>query len=78
MTAAQLELRRILALHPFDDWHEDQGPVLWWTIPIECPPWSGTPLDDSWPFDDKDAVQWSVIPPVWRTLPGDPEKGGAT
>jgi len=79
MTAATLELRRILRLHPHADWHEDHGPVLWWLMPIGSSPWAGTPLDDTWPFDDEDEVhlQWSVIPPVWRRMPGhDAEEGG--
>ena len=35
------------------EWHEDDGPVLWWEW---CgndwagePAWAGTPLDDDWP-----------------------------
>lgn len=36
-------------LWPIQDWHEDDGPVLWWRPPIEEPPYSGTPLDDDWP-----------------------------
>lgn len=32
-----------------DEWHEDDGPVLWWTNPISEPPYSGSPLDDDWP-----------------------------
>ncbi|MFD1776979.1 hypothetical protein [Paenibacillus rhizophilus] len=34
---------------PIDEWHEDVGPVLWWTFPIEEPPYCGTPLDGDWP-----------------------------
>lgn len=33
---------------PLADWHEDQGPVLWWRFPIEEPPYCGTPLDSEW------------------------------
>ncbi|WP_211296433.1 hypothetical protein [Paenibacillus donghaensis] len=32
-----------------DEWHEDIGPVLWWTFPIEEPPYCGSPLDVDWP-----------------------------
>lgn len=32
-----------------DEWHEDYGPVLWWSFPIEEPPYCGTPLDTDWP-----------------------------
>jgi hypothetical protein len=31
------------------DWHEDDGPVLWWCRPVEEPPYAGTPLDADWP-----------------------------
>lgn len=27
------------------EWHEDDGPVLWWKFPIVEPPYVGTPLD---------------------------------
>jgi hypothetical protein len=41
------------------DWHEDYGPVLWWTAPVEEAPYCGTPLDTDWP----DYHQW------WTPLP---------
>lgn len=34
---------------PLDEWHEDDGVVLWWRFPISEPPYVGTPLDDDWP-----------------------------
>lgn len=78
MTAATLELRRILRLHPHADWHEDRGPALWWLMPIESPPWAGTPHDSDWPFDGEDEahLQWSVVPPVWQATSDDAEEGG--
>lgn len=36
-------------LKPIEDWHEDDGPVLWWELPIQEPPYCGTPLDLDWP-----------------------------
>lgn len=36
-------------LKPADQWHEDDGPVLWWRVPIEEPPYCGTPLDALFP-----------------------------
>lgn len=33
---------------PLDEWHEDDGPVLWWRLPVDEPPWAGTPLDSDW------------------------------
>jgi len=37
------------AATPGEDYHEDLGPVLWWRIPIEEPPWCGMPNDSDWP-----------------------------
>lgn len=34
---------------PIDEWHEDYGDVLWWTFPIQEPPYCGSPLDIDWP-----------------------------
>lgn len=30
---------------PAREYHEDMGPVLWWTFPINEPPYVGTPND---------------------------------
>lgn len=27
------------------EWHEDDGPVLWWSFPVREPPYIGTPID---------------------------------
>lgn len=34
---------------PRNEWHEDDGPVLWWTWPVTEAPWCGTPNDSDWP-----------------------------
>lgn len=34
---------------PATDWHEDMGAVLWWSYPINEPPWVGQPTDSDWP-----------------------------
>lgn len=34
---------------PLAEWHEDDGPVLWWRFPVNEPPYVGTPLDQGWP-----------------------------
>lgn len=39
---------------PLDEYHEDMGAVLWTRMPIEEPPWSGTPEDSDWPYDNQD------------------------
>lgn len=42
-----------IRLRPFLEWdEEDDGPVLWTTLPIEEPPYCGTPFDSGWPFGD--------------------------
>ena len=30
---------------PLSEWHEDIGDVLWWSFPIQEPPYIGTPFD---------------------------------
>jgi hypothetical protein len=34
---------------PGEQYHEDDGPVLWWRFPVEEPPYVGTPNDCDWP-----------------------------
>ena len=36
---------------PAEQWHEDDGPVLWWLLPAMDAeePWVGTPNDNDWP-----------------------------
>jgi hypothetical protein len=34
---------------PAEQYHEDDGPVLWWRFPVVEPPYSGTPNDCDWP-----------------------------
>jgi hypothetical protein len=34
----------------YEEWHEGDGPVLWWSFPVNEPPYVGTPMDDEWPF----------------------------
>lgn len=41
-----------------DEWHEDDGPVLWWRDPIEEPPYVGTPDDADF---DETLKWWSPI-----------------
>lgn len=46
-------------LRPRAEWHEDIGPVLWWDLPIQEPPYCGTPLDSDWPCEYS---HWSPLP----------------
>lgn len=32
-----------------EDWHEDDGPALWWRFPLNEPPYCGHPNCDDWP-----------------------------
>lgn len=34
-----------MKVRALDEWHEDDGPVLWWEFPVNEPPYVGTPLD---------------------------------
>lgn len=34
---------------PLDEWHEDDGDVLWWTWPVVEAPWCGSPICCDWP-----------------------------
>jgi hypothetical protein len=34
---------------PLSEWHEDIGNVLWWSFPVNEPPWCGQPGDSDWP-----------------------------
>lgn len=54
-------LADLLNLHPADTWSEDDGDVLWWCLPIEEPPYCGTPLDMAFP---RYATHWSRVPKV--------------
>lgn len=37
------------AVRTLAEWHEDDGPVVWWRFLVDEPAWIGTPLDDDWP-----------------------------
>lgn len=36
-------------LRELEEWGEDYGDCLWWKLPIEEPPYCGTPLDENFP-----------------------------
>lgn len=54
----ELKANGIPVAHDLKDWHEDDGAVLWWTMPVEEPPYVGTPLDDDWPGYH---THWTVL-----------------
>ncbi|WP_342471618.1 hypothetical protein MHH70_12440 [Metasolibacillus sp. FSL H7-0170] len=45
------ELEDLLEPIPADEWHEDDGDVIWWKFPIDEPPYLGSPLDKKFRFD---------------------------
>lgn len=53
------DVAELLKLRPFDEYHEDKGDVLWWKLPIEEPPWVGSPLSMDWPGYH---THWSHLP----------------
>lgn len=46
-----------------DEWHEDYGDVLWWSFPVEEPPYVGSPLWENWPGYH---THWTPLPPEPR------------
>jgi len=54
-------------LRPLEDWHEDDGDVLWWTLPICEPPYVGSPLDCDW----VDGIYTHWTPIIEPKLPED-------
>lgn len=49
LKSAEAREQKLREAEPLDEWHEDIGAVLWWTFPIEEPPYCGSPLDSEWP-----------------------------
>lgn len=54
-------MRAVCVPKLLDEWHEDHGSVLWWLLPVQEPPYCGTPLDDDWPFEDDERPVWTVL-----------------
>ena len=52
-------------LRHVDDWHDEDGPVLWWHLEdgeIGEPPWVGSPNDVDWIEYDGYYTHWTPIP----------------
>ena len=69
LVAAHAEITRLaterdemVQLRPIDTWHEDDGNVLLWRVPIVEPPYCGSPLEDGFPEDYY--THWSKLPKV--------------
>ena len=41
-------------LRPLSDWHEDDGDVLWYRVPIHEPPFVSSPLSSDWLIETSD------------------------
>ena len=41
-------------LRPLSDWHEDDGDVLWYRVPISEPPFVSSPLSSDWRIETSD------------------------
>lgn len=48
----------------YDEWHEDFGPVLWHSLPVAEPCYSGGPLDSDWPYEYNELanLRWCYPP----------------
>lgn len=47
---------------PASEYHEDMGAVLWWRMPVQEPPYIGSPLDTEWVEDGHDAYYTHFTP----------------
>lgn len=60
MHAFIAQTRALYETRPLDEWHEEDGPVLWWRLPVSEPPWVGSPLQDDW--TDDYYTHWTPLP----------------
>ena len=59
-----------LLLHSPEEYHEDDGEVLWWLLPIAEAPYVGSPLDTQFPWDLENPpkhLYWTYLPEIWTT-----------
>lgn len=53
-----------IVARPAEEWHEDHGPALWWSFPIEEPPYCGSPISyhaDGSPTVPDFCTHWTPI-----------------
>lgn len=41
---------KVTILRPISEWCEELGDCLWWKVPIDEPPYCGSPLNDDFPW----------------------------
>ena len=49
LAETQTREQKLKVARSIEEWHEDYGVALWWTFPIEEPPYCGSPLNSEWP-----------------------------
>lgn len=57
---------------PADDWYEDYGDALWWSFPVEEPPYHGSPISyhaDGSPTVPEHCTHWTRY-----FVPRDPDR----
>ena len=62
--AATYDAKRVpepIVLFEPKDWREEEGPVLWWSIPGGTEPFLGPHMGDGWPFHDTEDVRWQRV-----------------
>lgn len=58
-----MQRRPVNAWLPSDEWREDMGNVLWTRLPVEEPPYCGTPLDSGFPPNYYTHFTTLILPP---------------
>ncbi len=58
-TVEREDFTKLHTLRPESEWHDDIGPALWWILPVNEPPYCGTPLDSDWTGGH---THWSPLP----------------
>ena len=56
---------------PLDEWSEEDGDAIWWTLPVCEPPWIGMPSDCDWPGYHTHWTPLASLP-----LPIEPQQSG--
>lgn len=49
---------------PLAEYHEDMGPVTWWSFPVNEPAWIGSPLDTDWSLHSAHLTHFTPHPDV--------------
>lgn len=61
-----------IVARPAEEWHEDYGDALWWSFPVEEPPYRGSPISyhaDGSPTVPDWCTHWTPI-----FVPKDPDR----